>query len=105
MTRILFQVGLFLLPLLMFAAYRVATRDARNDRQRMPYLVLLLIGFALSLAFYLYMFFREPHGERTCYSAPRFENGEIISGEVVTCSDASIDSRTDTNPLIPKHED
>ncbi|MFC6198635.1 DUF6111 family protein [Ponticaulis profundi] len=93
MTRILLQLLLILVPFAIFALYRFATRHARTERQKWPIAVLTGIGFAISAAFYGWVYFREPHGDRTCYSAPRFVDGEIIQGEVIPCSDASIDSR------------
>ena len=37
--------------------------------------------------------FKEPRDERTCTTAPRFENGELVPSRTIPCENASIDSR------------
>lgn len=94
MIRLLIQLALVFLPLLMFAGYRIATRDMERDSQKWPYASLVVLGFALSASFYVIMFLREDRGDRTCQSGPpQFVNGEIVYGETVDCEGASIDSR------------
>ena len=41
----------------------------------------------------IYLFFKDPRGERTCSTDPVFVNGEIIPAREVPCEAASIDSR------------
>ena len=93
MSRIAFQLVLILSPLLLFAIYRIATRNRREPGEPWPVVILVASGLALSLIAYLVLFFTEPRLERTCATAPRFENGVIIPAETVPCEGASIDSR------------
>lgn len=93
MTRLAFQLLLIILPFMMFALYRLATRDARTEAQKWPFAVLLIIGLSMSAIFYMWMWFREPRGQRTCSTPPKFENGKIVESEVVPCARASVDSR------------
>jgi predicted permease len=93
MLRIAFQIGLVLLPFVLFAIYRIATRDKNTFSQQWPFAALTLTGLLLTSAFYGYYFFKEPRGERTCVTPPRFENGQIIPSEVVPCEKPGIDSR------------
>jgi TRAP-type uncharacterized transport system fused permease subunit len=93
MARILLQISLILLPFIMFALYRLATADKSDFRHKWPFAALTLTGLALTSAFYAYMFFSEPRGERTCTTPPRFENGELIPSKTVPCPTAGVDSR------------
>lgn len=93
MLRIAFQISLVLLPFLMFAIYRLATRDKNTFSQKWPFAALTIIGLFLTTAMYVVLFFKEPRGKRTCVSPPRFENGEVIQGKIIPCKNASIDSR------------
>lgn len=93
MTRILFQMFLIIMPLVMFALYRLATRNRREPGESWPVVMLVLAGLFLSAVFYLFIFFKDPREERTCSTPPTFENGQIIPGRIVPCEGASIDSR------------
>ncbi|MAP96428.1 MAG: hypothetical protein CMK07_15895 [Ponticaulis sp.] len=93
MSRIAFQITLIILPFLLFAIYRLATRHRREPGEPWPVVVLVVVGLALSTGVYLYLFFREARDERTCATPPRYENGELIPAQTVPCEGASIDSR------------
>ncbi|MAI89241.1 hypothetical protein [Ponticaulis sp.] len=93
MMRIILQAVLIILPLALFAIYRLATRDRRAHGEPWPVIALVGAGFALSILFYILLFFSDPREERTCSTAPRFENGELIPSQTVPCESVSIDSR------------
>tara|TARA_B100000678_G_scaffold103107_1_gene86107 strand:- start:11891 stop:12229 length:339 start_codon:yes stop_codon:yes gene_type:complete len=93
LIRIAFQIALVLIPFLLFAIYRIATRNRREPGEPWPIVILVVTGLALSLFFYIYLFFKDPRGERTCSTDPVFVNGEIIPAREVPCEAASIDSR------------
>ncbi len=93
MLRIAFQISLVLLPFVLFAIYRVATREKNTFSQRWPFAMLTLAGLFLMSAFYVFMFVKEPRGKRTCVEPPRFENGKVIQGKVVPCKNPGIDTR------------
>ncbi len=93
MTRIVFLIGMVVLPFLLFALYRLTTLDKRTFREKWPFAMLTIAGLALSSGFYAYMFLSEPHEKRVCYAPPRFEGGEIVKGEIIPCPTVSLDER------------
>lgn len=106
MIRIAFQISLILLPLVLFAVYRLATRHRRAPGEPWPVLILVVIGLAMSASFYIYLFLKDPRGERTCTTPPRFENGVLIPSVTVLCENASIDSRrNDTQSMDSSPDD
>ena len=96
--RIALQAFFVGLPLLMYLAYRVFLDERPTFARGWPLTLLLGIGLALSLSFYVLMYALDPAGDRTCYAPSRFENGRIISGEVVPCADPSRDMQFDNPP-------
>lgn len=92
-TRIAFQIALFLLPFLMFAIYRIATRNKRSVKEKWPFALLAGSGLALTLSFYVFMLLKNPYQGRQCNTPPRLENGKVIESETYPCEDASIDRR------------
>lgn len=93
MTRIALQIGLILLPFMLFALYRLTTADKKTFGEKWPFALLAGIGLAISASFYIFLFLNEPREQRTCATPPRFENGQIVKGEVVPCESAPIDER------------
>ncbi|MDF1679191.1 hypothetical protein [Ponticaulis sp.] len=93
MMRIIVQLVLIFLPLALFAVYRLSTANRREPGEPWPIIALVITGFAMSMALYLFLFFKEPRDERTCTTAPRFENGELVPSRTIPCDNASIDSR------------
>ncbi|MAK60095.1 MAG: hypothetical protein CMK09_03865 [Ponticaulis sp.] len=106
MIRIAFQVALILLPIVLFAIYRIATRHRREPGEPWPILILVISGLVLSSSFYIYLFLKDPRDERTCSTPPRFENGVLIPAETVPCEEAPIDSRRpDTESMDSSPDD
>lgn len=93
MTRIAFQLALIFLPLLLFAIYRIATRHRREPGEPWPVVILVSCGLALSVIFYLIIIFNDDHGDRTCSTPPRYENGELIPPQTIPCETQRIDGR------------
>lgn len=93
MIRIIFQMALIFLPLVLFAIYRIATSHRREPGEPWPVIILVVGGLLLSGVFYLSIILNDTHGERTCSTAPRYENGRLIPAETVPCESLRIDGR------------
>lgn len=90
MTRIVIQMAaLFLLPTLFYLAYFAwaKRRAAAGERdplhlQEGPWFWLMAAGFALVLAFFVWLGFdKAPPGSQ--YVPPRYEDGEIKPAETI----------------------
>lgn len=104
-TRILVELALFLLPFLVFLAYRAASQDMKI-RDRWPLTTLVLIGAGLAAAALVITPLLTPSDDGKCYEAARYENGVTIPARMVDCEEAAPEVReaptTDTTPVAPR---
>jgi hypothetical protein len=83
LTRILLQVGLFLLPFLIFWLYRLAARDLEKTGKAWPLTALVIAGSVLSFGWFVASAWWSSQAGATCYVPSRYVNGELRPAQYV----------------------
>ncbi len=84
--RILFEIGLFLLPFAVFGVYRMLTVGAEAEgRKTWPITSLFAVGAALAAGVWIYIVVREDSDTAVCREPARFEDGVLIPAREYPC--------------------
>jgi hypothetical protein len=84
--RILIELALFLIPFIIFFAYRAASKNM-SVKDRWPLTILIVAGAVLASAGLLIKAMSEKSDNGLCYQAPRYENRVYIEGKKVPCDE------------------
>ena len=92
MSRYLFiQLLFFLLPFVIFAIWRYATRNTRDTKKAWPLNVLFVSGIGLGIAAWIVLIVNEPKLEREmCVEPAKVVDGELVPARQVPCSELEV---------------
>jgi uncharacterized protein DUF6111 len=83
-SRIFFDVLLFLLPFALYAAYlRLRQQDEEMSSTQHPWTVLFISGLVLVAASFVFWGLFENANQRGVYIPPHLEDGRLVPGRVV----------------------
>lgn len=86
--RVALQVAVFLLPFIMYAIYRLLLTDAEADGRKVwPINTLFGVGAALTIGLWVVLAAREPKDRDLCYEPAHMEDGVLVPGRQVPCSE------------------
>jgi hypothetical protein len=96
-SRIFFDLLLFLLPFALYAAYlRLRQHDEEAGSKQHPWTALFISGLLLVVASFVFWGLFENANQRGVYLPPHLEDGRLIPGRVIPESEAS--GRVSTGP-------
>lgn len=98
--RIFIELGLFLLPFVLFLVYRAASRELRI-RDRWPLTVLAITGAAFAVVALIAEPLLAPSDKGKCFLAARYENGKTIPAQRVDCQAANAPDQDAPPPTPP----
>lgn len=88
-SRILFDMLLFLLPFALYAAYlRVRDADEERTSRQHPWTTLFISGLVLVAASFVFWGLFENANQRGLYVPPHLEDGRLVPGRVISKEDA-----------------
>jgi hypothetical protein len=92
LSRYLFiQLLFFLLPFVIFAIWRYATRNTRDTKKAWPLNVLFVSGIGLGIAAWIVLIVNEPKLEREmCVEPAKVVDGELVPARQVPCSELEV---------------
>ncbi len=92
MSRYLFiQLLFFLLPFVIFAIWRYATRNTRDTKKAWPLNVLFVSGIGLGIAAWIVLIVNEPKLEREmCVEPAKVVDGELVPARQVPCRELEV---------------
>ena len=89
-TRVFFDLLLFLLPFALYAAYlRLRQHDEEEPTKQHPWTALFVSGLALVAVSFVFWGLVEDANQRGVYVPPHLEDGRLIPGRVIPESEAS----------------
>jgi hypothetical protein len=97
-SRILFDLLLFLLPFALYAAYlRLRQHDEEASSTQHPWTALFISGLVLVAASFVFWGLFENANQRGAYVPPHLEDGRLVPGRVVP--EAEPGSRNASGPV------
>ncbi len=92
LSRYLFiQLLFFLLPFVIFAIWRYATRNTRDTKKAWPLNLLFVSGIGLGIAAWIVLIVNEPKLEREmCVEPAKVVDGELVPARQVPCSELEV---------------
>lgn len=89
-SRLLFDLLLFLLPFALYAAYlRVRDADEEARSKKHPWTALFISGLVLVAASFVFWGLFENANQRGVYVPPHLEDGRLVPGRVIPKEDTS----------------
>ena len=89
-SRILFDVLLFLLPFALYAAYlRVREVDEEVASKQHPWTALFFSGLVLVAASFVFWGLFENANQRGVYVPPHLEDGRLVPGRVISAEESA----------------
>lgn len=89
-SRILFDVLLFLMPFALYAAYlRVRQHEEEAHTKQHPWTALFISGLVLVAASFVFWGLFEDVNQRGVYVPPHLEDGRLVPGRVIPETEAS----------------
>jgi hypothetical protein len=83
-SRVFFDVLLFLLPFALYLAYlRLREQDEEASSKQHPWTALFVSGLVLVAASFVFWGLFENANQRGVYIPPHLENGRLVPGRVV----------------------
>jgi hypothetical protein len=96
-SRILFDLLLFLLPFALYLAYLRLRQQDEETSTKHPWTALFISGLVLVAASFVFWGLFENPNQRGVYIPPHLEDGRLVPGRVVP--EAESDSRSTGGPV------
>ncbi len=98
--RLIFELVIFLTPLIAFGLYRLARQEAIEEGKKpWPITILFIVGAAFAILAWVILIFLDRGSGQTCYEPRRLVDGRMVGGEEFPCpkekSDLGIPASTD----------
>ncbi len=88
---LLIQLLFFLLPFVIFAIWRYATRNTRDTKKAWPINMLFVAGISLGIAAWVVLIMAEPAPNREMCTVPaQVVDGELVPARQVPCRDLEV---------------
>ena len=77
LSRFLIQLGVFLIPILIYALYRWGTKDLEKEGTVWPIQLLIITGALLSFGVFIATALFQPQVRGACYYPPAYIDGQL----------------------------